>query len=81
MAILNNQVRTELRPSKRGRPRQARRKRVLDGVLGVVHRSQHAVAVPVELGPVGFDQVPKGGFVALPSRTEQHLLVTLRKGG
>ena len=47
---------------------------LLHGVLRVVHRAQHAVAVGVQLGAVGLEQPAEGILPALPGALEQSLL-------
>ena len=36
--------------------------RFLEGIVGVVHRAEHPVAMRVELGPVLLDEIPEGGI-------------------
>jgi hypothetical protein len=53
VAIVYSHVRSELRPSKRAMAAPRAQQRVLHGVLGVVDRAEHAVAVGVEQPAVG----------------------------
>ena len=58
----------------RGESRQAApgtQQRVLQRILRVVDRAEHAVAVGVELAPVRLDQAPEGILIARSSRLEQ----------
>jgi hypothetical protein len=48
--------------------------RLLEGVVGVVHRPEHPVAVRVQLGAVGRHQPPEGGPVAAAGRLQQRPL-------
>ena len=48
--------------------------RFLEGVLGVLDRSQHPVAVGVELAPVGLDDPLEGALVASACGFDQPLL-------
>ena len=59
LRMVCSQERTELRPSKPGRPRQARSSASCSGVFGVVHRAEHAVAVGLQLGPGRPDLRPR----------------------
>jgi hypothetical protein len=58
-----------------GQPPPGPQQGVLEGVLGVVNRAEHAVAVGVELGSVGLDQEAVGVLVAPASPLEQRALL------
>jgi hypothetical protein len=47
---------------------------LLDGVLGVLHRREHAVTVRMELGAVDLDQVAVGALFASSGPFQQGLL-------
>ena len=64
MAIRYSHVRSELRPSKRREPAPGAQERVLQRVLGVVERAEHAVAVRVQLAAVRLDERSEGALVA-----------------
>jgi len=51
------------------------------GVLGVVYRAEHPIAVRVKLRSVGLDETPKGVVVASDGRVEQPSLRRGRTGG
>src|SRR5262249_12857548 len=56
-------------------PRQAApgaQQRVLECVLGVVHRAEHAVAVGIQLGAVGLDQPLEGGRIGKSGPSGAH---------
>ena len=71
MAIVYSHVRSELRPSKRAMAAPGAQQRVLHGVLGVVDRAEHAVAVGVEQAAVGLDEPGEGVLVAPAGGVEQ----------
>ena len=52
--------------------------RILEGVLGVVKRAEHPVAVSVKLGLVGLDEAAEGILVALAGRGEKLVLLENR---
>jgi hypothetical protein len=55
VAILYSHARSDPRPWKVPRRRHARRKRLLDEVLGLLEGAEHAIAVDVQLAPVTLD--------------------------
>ena len=77
VAIRYSHERSELRPSKRGRPAPGAQQGVLQGVLGVVDRAEHAVAVGVQRAAVGLDEAPVGVLVAAAGGIEE---VALERG-
>ena len=71
VAIVYSQERSELRPSKRGSARQARSSASCSGVLGIVHRAEHAIAMSVQRPAMGLDEPGEGVLVAAPRGVEQ----------
>ncbi len=47
-----------------GQPPPGAQKGLLERILGVRHRTEHPVAVRLELAPIFLDQAPEGAFVA-----------------
>ena len=76
MAIRYSHERSELRPSNRAMPLPGAQQRLLERVLGVVDRAEHAVAVGVQLAAVRLDQAPEGVLVAARGGREQLALCT-----
>jgi hypothetical protein len=74
VAIAYSQERSELRPSKRSQPAPGAQQRVLQGILGVVDRAEHPVAVRAEPAAVRADELAEGGLVAGARGGEQVLL-------
>ena len=81
VAIRYSQARSELRASKRRQPAPGAQQRVLQRVLGVVHRAEHAVAVGVQLRAVGLEQAAECILVALLGGREQRALLAGRVCG
>ena len=71
VAIAYSHERSELRPSNRDSPRHALEQRVLERVLGVLHRAEHPVAVGVQLGAMGLHQPTEGILVAAAGGLQQ----------
>ena len=70
MAIRYSQARSQPRPAN-VQALPGAEQGVLEGVVGVLDRAQHPVAVGAQLGPVGLDQPGEGLVVAAqagPSR-------------
>jgi hypothetical protein len=70
-------------PLEPGEPAPRAQQRVLERVLGVGHRAEHAVAVGVERAAVGLDELGEGALVAAARRLEQARLAhaASRAGG
>jgi len=64
LAIRYSQVRNELRPSNPAKPRQALSRRLLAGVLRIVQRAEHPVAVRGQLAPIPRHQLVERRRVA-----------------
>ncbi len=64
MAILYSQARSRLGALQTGQCPPRPQEHFLHGVLGVLQRAEHSVAVNVELAPVGLDDVAERSMVA-----------------
>ena len=79
LVIVNNQVRSELRPSNRGNPFQARIKASWSASSASSHEAEHPVAVRVELGSPPLYEDAERLIVSRLSSLKEELLV-LRLG-